>query len=195
VIARRILALALMFVSTRAFAEEHIIDIFRPEKVVHPIAIAPFQVEQGAFPTLSTGMPDAIGKDLEFTGLFKVIDRAAFLEKPGAIKPDGTGNDLGRLDDPQGERAGARRGEAGRRKSRRQGVGVRRPQRIEAGREGVFGITGGHWENCRPNSPTRSTSSPPARIRSSPVPSPTSTIARDRRNSSSRDSTARWNRR
>lgn len=73
-----------------SFAQERVIDVFRPEKVVHPIAIPEFAVE-GADPKLAAGLPDAIGKDLEFTGLFRVLDRGTFLEEKGRVKPDGTG--------------------------------------------------------------------------------------------------------
>lgn len=74
-----------------AHAAEHVIDIFRPEKVVHPVALPLFEPGAGADPKLVAAFPDAIAKDLEFTGLFKRVERNAYLEKPGTVKPDGTG--------------------------------------------------------------------------------------------------------
>jgi len=87
-----LLALALLPVAhAQAAGTEHVIDIFRPEKVVHPVALPSFEAGAGADPKLATAFPDAIAKDLEFTGLFKMVDRNAYLEKPGAVKPDGAG--------------------------------------------------------------------------------------------------------
>ena len=86
------LALAAAFaLPSSAAATERVIDIFRPEKVVHPIAIPEFMSETAPDAKLSAGLPDAIGKDLEFTGLFRVLDRASYLEKAGAVKPNGQG--------------------------------------------------------------------------------------------------------
>lgn len=92
---RRFLAAAILLVlaaPTAARAQsEHVIDIFRPEKVVHPVALPVFDLAGSADPKLATAFADAIGKDLEFTGLFETIDRKAYLEKPGSVKTDGTG--------------------------------------------------------------------------------------------------------
>lgn len=73
-----------------ARAEDRMIDIYRPEKIVHPVALPAFDVT-GGDAALGTAIPDAMGRDLVFTGLFKVIDRAAYLEKPGAVKVTGEG--------------------------------------------------------------------------------------------------------
>jgi TolB protein len=82
--------LALLFLApAAAHAQERVIDIFRPEKVVHPIALPLFEGQAAGL--AANVLPDAIGKDLEFTGVFKAVDRNAFLEKPGAVKSDGTG--------------------------------------------------------------------------------------------------------
>lgn len=70
---------------------ERVIDIFRPDKVVHPIALPEFAGEGRADAALATGLPDRIGADLAFTGLFRVLDRSSYLEKAGAVKPDGAG--------------------------------------------------------------------------------------------------------
>ncbi len=74
----------------RGRTAERVIDVFRPEKVVHPIGIPEFAVER-VDAKLSASLPDAIGKDLEFTGLFRVLDRGSYLETKGSVKPDGTG--------------------------------------------------------------------------------------------------------
>ena len=70
---------------------ERVIDIFRPDKVVHPIALPLFQADGRQDAKLAAGLPDAIGSDLEFTGLFRVLDRDAYLEKPGSVSPTGAG--------------------------------------------------------------------------------------------------------
>lgn len=70
---------------------ERVIDIFRPEKVVYPVAMPAFTADGPSDATLATALPDAIGKDLEFTGLFRMLDRAAYLEAPGSVKPTGAG--------------------------------------------------------------------------------------------------------
>lgn len=84
-------SLALAVPGVAHAADEHVIDIFRPEKVVHPVALPVFEAGAGVDPKLVAGLPDSIAKDLEFTGLFKMVDRAAYLEKAGAVKADGTG--------------------------------------------------------------------------------------------------------
>lgn len=85
--------LALLAPASALAAPEHVIDIFRPDKVVYPIALPLFEgpAAGAGQPNLAQAIPDQIGKDLEFTGLFKVVDRTAYLEKPGTVKPDGTG--------------------------------------------------------------------------------------------------------
>lgn len=85
------LAVGLFAAPTPARADEHVIDIYRPEKIVYAIGLQDFSAEPGADPALARAIPEAIGRDLEFTGLFKVLDRAAYLEKPGKVKYDGTG--------------------------------------------------------------------------------------------------------
>ena len=90
-VALALLVFAMSAVAPVAHAQERVIDIFRPDKVVHPVAIPPFEVGAGADPKLAAALSDAIAKDLEFTGLFKRVDPAAYLERPGTVKPDGTG--------------------------------------------------------------------------------------------------------
>jgi TolB protein len=86
---RRVLFLALLFAPLAVHAQERVIDIFRPEKVVYPIALPMFDGQAAGI--AAGALPDAIGKDLEFTGLFKTVDRNAYLEKPGTVKGDGAG--------------------------------------------------------------------------------------------------------
>lgn len=93
-IARRTVLAMFALLPFSAFAQgERVIDIYRPDKVVYPIAIPLFEGPAPAAgqPNYATALADQIGKDLEFTGLFKVVDRAAYLEKSGTVKPDGTG--------------------------------------------------------------------------------------------------------
>lgn len=89
---RRLLAAlicALALLPALAAAQERVVNIYRPDKVVYPIALPLFE---GQAANIAAGaLPDAIGKDLEFTGLFKTVDRNAYLEKPGSVKADGTG--------------------------------------------------------------------------------------------------------
>ena len=87
------IAVLASFFAANAHAEEHVIDIFRPEKIVHPVALPQFDAPatDPNLAKLSLAIPDAIGRDLQFTGLFKVIDRTAYLEKPGTVKTDGAG--------------------------------------------------------------------------------------------------------
>lgn len=82
-----IVAAALLLPGSAA-AQDRVIDIFRPEKIVHPIALPEFE---SADPKLALSLPDAVGKDLEFTGLFRVLDRGSYLEEKGTAKSDGTG--------------------------------------------------------------------------------------------------------
>ncbi|HVO30245.1 MAG TPA: hypothetical protein VMV18_05900 [bacterium] len=84
-------AAASLFASTAARAQQHVIDIYLPQKIVHPLAAQDFAVAPGTDAALARAIPDALGRDLEFTGLFKVIDHGAYLEKPGSVKTDGTG--------------------------------------------------------------------------------------------------------
>lgn len=83
---------ALLFttaVPAAAQPRRHVIDIFRPEKVVHPIAIPEFQADGPGDASFATALPDIIGRDLEFTGLFRVLDRGSYLEAKGSVKPNG----------------------------------------------------------------------------------------------------------
>lgn len=88
---RRVIVAVLMLLPFPALAQEHVIDIYRPEKVVLPVAMPEFTADGGADPSLAAGIPDAIAKDLTFTGLFRMIDRASFLEPKGKIPPTGAG--------------------------------------------------------------------------------------------------------
>ncbi len=72
-------------------AGEPIIDIFRPEKVVHPIAIQEFQIDGNADPMLARALPAAIARNLEFTGLFRALRPDAYLEPRGKVPTDGRG--------------------------------------------------------------------------------------------------------
>lgn len=85
------LSAGLLHASAAHAQSERVIDIYRPEKVVHPIAVPLFEPDGAGDPKVAAGLPDAIGADLEFTGLFRVLDRDAYLERPGTVKPTGAG--------------------------------------------------------------------------------------------------------
>lgn len=87
-----LLSMALLVPShvLNAQGESAVIDIYVPEKVVHKIALPTFEMGSGP-PELPQQVTDQIGDDLEFTGLFKVINRGAYLEKPGAVPFTGAG--------------------------------------------------------------------------------------------------------
>ena len=89
---RLLFALTLVFVPALAHADEqHFVDIFRPDKVVYPVAMPEFQADGAGDPALATQIPDAIAADLQFTGLFRVLDRGSYLEAKGSVKPTGEG--------------------------------------------------------------------------------------------------------
>ena len=88
---RAVALLAFLASPSIAGAQERVIDIYRPDKVVYPIALPVFEADGVADAKLGAALPEAIGKDLEFTGVFRVLDRNAYLEKPGSVKPNGAG--------------------------------------------------------------------------------------------------------
>ncbi|WP_148045668.1 Tol-Pal system beta propeller repeat protein TolB [Desulfosoma caldarium] len=69
-------------VSTAWAAERVYIDITQPGFVKLPIAVPDFKAQGSEEPSLAHEMADVIADDLDFSGYFKVLDPAGFLESP-----------------------------------------------------------------------------------------------------------------
>lgn len=81
--------LSLIFFALPASAQEMEATISQGTFNPRPIAISLFSSENPAYQKFANDIPDVIQNDLEGSGLFKAINRAAFVQNPLSIQKEG----------------------------------------------------------------------------------------------------------